>query len=498
MKESREPLPAKLTVEILGAILSTGLFAFLRYLLGNRLDSLDEIALLLAGGVLSFLLFHWGFIPLVRHVIERILEPRLREKVIREESARIAAEAKAEARRELATMTGIEEIFLNFRHCEKEILEALTTSSAARVFLQIGRTVLAGNTSFYDLLGDTVKTGHVKLLHAADSSPYLSERVAYQRGSRFHVWQADLDHAVKKVEALGASPQKNIDARQHKEGYVWRLFVTDNYAYVQPYLFERDNSEQAPVLKISRLHENQENPKSLYHAFTTYFDQKWEENTPHTDRLERIIPEGATCAVAGVIRYHQFYIFAIPKRYIARSGRDLPFHGIGGKRRPRESYAETLQREAAEELGAQLEIDSASRTRFFTTNAQFSSLPLADLPKPWCVYKRSRETDPNFEHIEVLWLLAYEAKIKIDSLESLHPAAEIGALVVVTGDLLRKTTHETVTYESLGQLRDGSRVIIAQGVTFDRSRRAVPTGVAALVAAEQTPRLLYSYSDILC
>jgi hypothetical protein len=356
MEESREPLPAKLTVETLGAIISTGLFAFLRYLLGNRLDPLDEIVLLLAGGVLSYLLFRWVFVPLVRRIIERSLKPRLREEIINEESARIAAEAKAEVRHELALMTGIVEIFPNFRHCEKEILEALTASSTARVFLQIGRTVLAGNTSFYDRLGDTVKTGHVKLLHAVDSSPYLSERVAYQRGSRFDVWQADLDHAVKKVEALGASSQKNIDARQHKEGYVWRLFIMDNYAYVQPYLFERDNSEQAPVLKISRLHENQENPNSLYHAFTTYFDQKWEENTPHTNRLERTIPEGATCAVAGVIRYHQFYIFAIPKRYIARPGRDLPFHGIGGKRRPGESYVETLEREAEEELGTQLEI----------------------------------------------------------------------------------------------------------------------------------------------
>ncbi len=77
-------------------------------------------------------------------------------------------------------------------------------------------------------------------------------------------------------------------SRQHQEGYVWRFYIFDNYAYVQPYLYERKNDILAPVLKLAKhvsSGEQRENPKSLYKVFSKYFDNKWKEYNPSAPDL---------------------------------------------------------------------------------------------------------------------------------------------------------------------------------------------------------------------
>ncbi len=498
---SENKIPSKYSILsglLLGAaasVLAVGLQSLLRYFLGENLKPDERVLLLGVVALLGCVLF-WTLIIAYGFAIKRMIEPKVRERLQAELEAQIRDEVALHLSRDLESRTGVSRIYQNFRECESEILAELKASNEIRVFIQIGRTVLAGNANFYEQIAESVRPDtKVKILHADINNPYLSERTAHERGSRYNVWLADLDHAVKKVDTLSRNGQAKIEGRQHKEGYVWRLFLFDHCAYAQPYLYHRNNSELAPVLKLSRWQgeadQRKENPSSLYKVFSSYFDLKWEECLPEVQHLEDIVIGGAAnIVVAAVIRYHQFYIFAVPKRYINRPGREVPFHGVGGKRKLGEGLIEALERETAEEIGVRVSVTSSARTRYLTTGAELEQINLASSPKPYCIYKRTREIDPSFVHPEVLWLVGYEAEVNIGHLDHLRPGSEIGALVVLTGEMLRKTLHDPVTYSFLSKAADGSRVVVGDGVSFDLSRRAVPAGLATIVAAGELPRLV--------
>jgi hypothetical protein len=334
----------------------------------------------------------------------------------------------------------------------------------------------------------------IRILYASPESPYLSERIAYERASDYKEWKADLEHAINKITNLMEKGHGAIRGRRHAEGYVWRLFIFDDVAYVQPYLHPRNNSDRAPVLKIIRVKplpdNKEENHSSLYRAFANYFDFKWDEYRPNSTSLARLIQSTEVTSVAVTARYHQFYVFAIPLRYMKEKSKEIPFHGIGGKRQHNETWADTAKREVFEETGAKISLISSGHTHFHTTGAELDSVDLEDSPRPFCLYKRTRDADPNFAHPEVLWLVGYEGDLVIKSLDELTPRAEIGVLVCVTGDVLLRTLQEKVTYRDIERCGDGSRLILGSNATLDLDTRAIPAGLAILVAAAQRPKFL--------
>jgi hypothetical protein len=487
----------KLEVLALGAIsslLATALYFLLDYYSGKPLDTAQRSLFLMLGilvgvpviSVFSFKVLNWAIKARVR--------PKLEEELRAQIETEVGQGLQSRLERELESKTGIVKIFDNFRDCEAEILEYVKMSDSVRVFLQIGKTVLGGTTSFYDHLGRIIRpNAKVKILHASLDSPYLNERIAHERTSDYKEWIVDLNHAAQKIENL-IGRNSSLESREHKEGYIWRLFVFDDIAYVQPYLFTRDNSENAPVLKLSRVttltDRREENRFSLYKVFLNYFDFKWDEYTPEATSLSNLIPVTDTTTVAVVAKYHQFYIFAVPSRYIKPDAKETPFHGIGGKRRPDEAWVTALEREALEETGFAINITPSPRTRFHTTGAELSPIQLDDAPRPYCVYKRTREADPNFAHPEVLWLIGYEGTLAIKSLDELRPRAEVGALVFLTGDMLLRTLQEKVTYEDIDKARDGSRLAPGYNSSLNMKSRAVPAGLAIIAAAEQRPSFL--------
>lgn len=465
-----------------GSLVAAALFSLWAGLF--RSPERSALALMLAVGVVVVgVVATVGIARMLEAQIRRVIEPRVADA--------IRPEIEKSIRAELARRTGIIELFDRFSACEQEILEALGRAHKVKVFLQIGKTVLSGATTFYDYLGDAkfAEGAHIQILRASIDNPYLAERVAHARKSKYDEWRDDLDNAERKVQTLVRLAAPRLEARQHKEGYVWRMFIFDSVAYVQPYLFSRQNSENATVLKINRcLSDSAEaNALSLYGVFERYFDHKWDECRPEAASLDELIPPDDQSAVAAVCRYHQFFVFAVPRRYVEKDSRELLFHGIGGKRHPGETWTAALTRECFEETGESLTIRAAAKTRYVTTGASLDPVEIADSPKPYCVYRRRTGEDPNFVHEDVLWLVGYEATLNADRFA--EPRSETAIILYLTGDLLRRTLQEKVTYAQIRDSQDGSRVVPAPGMNMDYSRYAVPAGLAILVAAEQRPRL---------
>jgi hypothetical protein len=56
--------------------------------------------------------------------------------------------------------------------------------------------------------------------------------------------------------------------------------------------------------------------------------------------------------------------------------------------------------------------------------------------------------------------------------------------------MLLRTLQEKVTYKDIEKAEDGSRVILGLDVSLDMESRAVPAGLAIIIAAEQRPKFL--------
>lgn len=176
--------------------------------------------------------------------------------------------------------TGIVEIYQNFDACEHEILEVLKQSKDCKIFLQIGKSLLSGTTDLYNYISkNNIKKGAmIKILHAGKTNPFLTAEIATDRGSNHDEWVQQVNHASKMAAILKNKDYADIEAFTHKEGFVWRLFIFEKAAYVQPYLYSSNNSEMAPVYKITKdlsTSNGVVNPKSLYITFSRYFDNKW-------------------------------------------------------------------------------------------------------------------------------------------------------------------------------------------------------------------------------
>lgn len=481
--------PAQLLNGVFASLATFIIILILRASLGERLNLTEKFLVVIGLLAATYILG-----AIVRRtcssLLVRIMTPTLRRQMEADYGESIKEGAKRQASDELGKRTGIVSIYASFRECEQEILSRLTEAKDVRIFLQLGRTVWAATADFYEQLAKKIKRdAEVRILHASPESPYLSREKAHSRGSNYSDWETEADFAVKKIATLSENhAAKLVEGRQHAEGFLWRLFILDDLVFMQPYLYDRNNSNRAPVFKIDRRHSGEENENSLYRAFRTYFDDKWEENLPQVRRLDELIAVNELRVVAAALQYHQFFVFAVPKRYIDRDSSELPFHGVGGKVGAGEVPVDALRREALEELGTNVDIRSSGRTRYFATGVELEPIQLEDRPRPYCVYHRTRPSDPSFAHEDVLWMIGYEAVAPVKSLDHLRPGSEIGAILIITSDTLRRTLDSSLSYSDIESQRDGSRLILRDGINFDRSRIATPSGLATIVAGAQKER----------
>ena len=448
---------------------------------GEKQNRTDLAGLFVGSGALAVLLAVAGF-RRARHLALRMFEPGIRRK--------LTPTIREEVRQEYESLVGLTQVYANFNECRGDLELALRASSTAAIFLQLGRTVIAGKSTFYDALKEMPlrEEAQIRILHAGPNSPYLTRRAARERGSNYNKWLNDLDYAEKTLADLSRTRQQSILARQHVEGYVWQLYIFDREAFVQPYLAHKKNSENAPVLRFARFAAggDDENRSSLYHAFSRYFDLKWDERRPDSTTLDRFITEPDAAVVAGCLTNSEgLHVFVIPRRYVETAGRDIRFHCAGGKPQTGETLLEALHREVREEINAEVSIEASTQTRFVTSFAEQAPMYIEGSPAPSIIYNRIRENDPNLPDSEQ-WIVAWNATILLgdDGLERpLKPRGEIGAVLYLTPEMLKEISARSVTYREIQRATDGSKLSVEQHFSFPFEKNAVPTGMASIIAS---------------
>jgi 8-oxo-dGTP pyrophosphatase MutT (NUDIX family) len=385
------------------------------------------------------------------------------------------------SRVDLPSAAGLVGVFESWPQCQDEVLRELTESQSIKVFAQIGKSVLSGAAVIFNALEHLGPDSRVQILHAGVTNPYVSESSALRRGADYREWREDIEYVRTHGDRLRARLGSRLEIREHLEGYLWRLFIFDDLAYLQPYSHRSDNAQKAPVFKFSRLSGptgGSVDLDSLYHMFAQFFDLKWEECAASPVNLHNMIDVDQRASVVALAQDSGRRLFVIPTRLLERNGRELEFHYIGGKRGRDESWIDALQREAREEIGTELIVRSSTITRDLTTDAEFEPLHLSDNPRPYFVYKRTRENPREAPDADILWVVGYEARIPSGAL--IEPCQEIAAVVSLSADLLRRCAREIITYRQIADATDGSSIVVHSGVSFDYGRIAKPAHLASL------------------
>ena len=388
--------------------------------------------------------------------------------------------------KEIREHTGIVAVFRGFDECENEILEALETCKNSRIFLQIGTSVLSGADTIYERLDEInwSSSTNLKLMFASEDSEYLSEAVAHKRSSTRARWLEDLRRARRQLDLLKHKVGDHLEYRQHREPFLWRLFVFDNSAYIQPYLFGSGNSKRANVIKVVRESSTTlSHEQSLYELASRYFDDIWDRNPPTTKDLASLVPASDNVTVVGLLKISGAYVFVIPARKLLDQSvsHAVEFQLPGGKPNRSESYSRAMRRELKEELGINIEIRDALQTHQLNGDGSIQQIGISSdsEARPRWIHTRQRGN-------ERTWILIYDIRLK-GKVRSPAPLKELGGLVTMTPQVLRDSIAHAVTPRVLSRNSDRSRLVMRTGSSVRDSSRLLPNETIALLVQAMSP-----------
>lgn len=168
--------------------------------------------------------------------------------------------------------TGIVKVFKNLEDCEEEMRTDFKKARDVRLLLQVGRRELGGHerSFFWNLAKERNQPGtSIRVLRAAEYSPFLSEERAKQRKNLYTEWQFYIHQLTNTIRLLRDSYHVQIEEREHCEPFLWRIFIFDDIAYVSAYLYPRDNDKITVVYRLRK------GETSLFTVFSKYFDYLW-------------------------------------------------------------------------------------------------------------------------------------------------------------------------------------------------------------------------------
>jgi len=433
-------------------------FAILIGAAGSLLAS-AYLASVAVGVILTALLVAIGVIASVLPRVRLAVFGWMRRMMNDESLSALRQPVVADTLRTVELDTGIRTIYRNFSDARTAILDHMSQSRRVDIFVQIGTTVgvqepfLDALTSLPQMREDV----NVRVLKAGLDSPYLSELRAMTRGKDYQVWRDDIRAGDNHLANLQETADENqwFQYRHHREGYLWRFFIFDDHAFLQPYYRQSDNAQHAPVyeLAMSTTSNGQTTALdfSLARVLEAYFDQKWDEYRPTTIHWEEEARTADSIAVVAVLELGRSQRRNTPRRYVLvvasskLSNPDGPppfyyFGFPGGQVSPDESVVAALHRELQEELGVteqDYEILSAKDTHFFTGGTYEGKSTIEGLdPKPMLLFNRTKGSSRQI-------ILAFKGRLK-DDVRAL-PSSEQGLSIVMTEGTMVDSLRNKIT-----------------------------------------------------
>lgn len=168
--------------------------------------------------------------------------------------------------------TGIVTVFRNLEECKKDMQTEFEKASDIRLLLQIGRRELGDSepSYFWTLAKQKTRPGtQIRVLRASEESPFLSKDRAKFRETPVERWREDLRRLAREINILKDVYHVKVEEREHREPYLWRIFLFDDIAYVSAYLHQSDNDRKTVVYKLHK------GENSLFVVFSKYFDYLW-------------------------------------------------------------------------------------------------------------------------------------------------------------------------------------------------------------------------------
>jgi hypothetical protein len=384
---------------------------------------------------------------------------------------------------------GIIKTFKNMSFCENDILEQIRSSNEIKIFFYLGKTILAGaQKSIYDSLEKYVKsTSKIRILHSGEKNKYLTRRISLERDSNHQGWISDIRYAKEKIESLKNRSKGAVYSRTHQEAYYWTIFLFDEVAYVQPYIYLKSNTEKSPVLKIAR----DSNEGSLYNLYDTYFERKWDESTPSECSIEEIIgetdeqKEEGKISVSAKIIFNDLHLFVTPKRYIDEKNGVVYFHSPGGKVGGKEDFIDAIKREIQEEIDCAAEIVGKPRTFVLSDHSDIGEISLKQKNPPLYLYRSPKNNSQiNNPSPSKLWTLGYEAILQDGSRPK--PQKEIFAILMLSKAALKSSIERRLRVRDILIANDGSKLITSIGVSLKPHWTIEPRGLARIIASTET------------
>jgi ADP-ribose pyrophosphatase YjhB (NUDIX family) len=458
MRVNKETIINGVIVSVAGSVITTVADAVVRFIGGEEINAARIAALffivLIVASTMAFAL-----IVLLIRKKDATVEPTQESN-----TAGIARDGEL----------GVVKIFGNWQDASAEIYSEINRAQNVDVLLQIGRSMSINGTQLIDCLKGAVERNNtcVRFVTLDLDSSHISKAAAEKRGhsqiqakAKCAEWRNDVGYVQQKAVQIANANPTLFKHRTHDEGFIWRLIITNDYAFIQPYTAKSDNHGVSPVIKIAKSNNaGVENESSLYHVFQKHFVRRWNGGR----ESQTLLPIGADGTVAGIIKMAQFYVFAVPRRYGEADKDYAKFNCVGGKLGNDELYSDALIRETKEELGVNIEIPNQKSPRLFF---------------------RYKEGDAaNCQATAGHYVLVYDAQLLDEEtlLKDLKPSAEIAALVIVTSNTLQEIVNNGMTFEQINKRRsdgDGSRVVCTPDFQFDNiaHKNARPAGAAKII-----------------
>lgn len=170
------------------------------------------------------------------------------------------------------------------------------------------------------------------------------------------------------------------------------------------------------------------------------------------------------------------YLFFVAGKALSCPPGERFYAGIGGHREAGEDWAACAHREALEEIGTDVDLQSAPVTWYIPQQGPIRHVQLADRPRPFALYEMIHPAGTPRAG-EVYRIVVYEARLH--SLPKNLAGDEVLAVIALTP---RQVMLGVERKPTLGELMDeGAGIVVASGA-LDRNTRLYPLGTAEALA----------------